>query len=123
MAKVPHSPEGIPYSGPVTDIRYAENIPYCGEVWIDPDTGGVWRLSDVVEYPARFKTRKSSGVMEYDSVTLGAATYLLPVKNTVIMDARTERSRPEYVYRNYRKFEADSSITFFSADSTIKYPH
>jgi hypothetical protein len=122
--RIPHSPEGIPWSGPVTDITYSFRIPYCGEIWVDPESGGVWRLSDTVAaFPARLSTRKTSGVVEYDSVTLGSAAYLLPVKNTVIMDARTERLRPEYVYRNYRKFEADSSITFFSADSTIKYPH
>jgi hypothetical protein len=124
MARIPHSSEGIPYSGPVTDIPYSVDVSYCGEIWVDPETGGVWRLSSVVaEYSARFKTRRMSSVTEYDSVMLGAATYLLPVAHTVVMDTRTERLRPEWVYRNYRKFEADSSITFFTADSTIKYPH
>jgi hypothetical protein len=122
MARVPHSPEGIPFSGPVTDIPYSVNVPYSGEIWVDPESGGVWRLTDVAtEFPARLKGRRASSATEYDSVTLGAATYLLPVAHTVVLDTVTERLRPEYAYRNYRKFEADSSITFFTADSTIKY--
>jgi hypothetical protein len=99
-------------------------VPYSGYICVDPATGAIWRFSDVVtEIPARFPDRYVSGVEDYDQVTIGATQYLVRMTRTVTMIQRGEGGavRDEWVYRNYQKFDAASSITFFGVDSTITF--
>ena len=120
-AKIPHSGD-IPYSGPVTDIHDSANAPYSGSVWVDPATGSIWRCSDVVtEVPARFGTRYASNVEDFDQFTIGTGQYLLIAARVEVVRTKVSMSRSEWAYRNYHKFEAGSSVTFFGADSSITY--
>jgi hypothetical protein len=99
-------------------------VPYSGSVHVDPVTGAIWRVSEVVnEIPARFKTRHISGVRDYDQVAMGTTQYLLLMTHSVIIRPNLwdVDERDDWVYRNYHKFDADSSITFFGADSSITY--
>ena len=43
-ARVPYSPEGIPYSGPVQVVRGSTTLAYAGTLCVDPQTGGIWRV-------------------------------------------------------------------------------
>lgn len=45
-ARVPHSPEGTPYSGPVQVVRGSTTLAYAGTLCVDPQTGGIWRWSN-----------------------------------------------------------------------------
>jgi hypothetical protein len=56
-------------------------------------------------------------------VTLGTTQYMLNVMTVDVTENSADTNRYESVFRNYRKFEADSSITFFGADSAITYRH
>jgi len=101
-------------------------VPYAGSVFLDPATGAIWRLTDVVtEIPARFKTRYASGTLDSDLVTIGTAQYLLPIADTEIGRREGEMDwRVEWVNRNFHKFEADSSIDFLQVDSSVtERPH
>jgi hypothetical protein len=123
FAKIPHS-GGVPYSGPVTDIHDSANVPYSGSVWVDPDAGSVWRTSDIVtEIPVRFGTRYASSDEDFDQFTIGTTQYLLPVARVEVVRYKGDMLRSEWAFRNYHKFEADSAITFFGADSSITYRH
>jgi hypothetical protein len=116
--------DGAPYSGPVTDLRNSAVLPYAGSMWVDPSTGAIWRLSmQIGEFPARFKIKHSSAVTDFDLVTLGTTQYLLKVADVEVLPYSADTDRCERLYSNYRKFEADSSVTFFGVDSTINYRH
>ena len=122
-AKIPHSGD-VPYSGPVTEIHDSANAPYSGSVWVDPVTGSIWRCSDIAtEIPARFGTRYASNVENFDQFTIGTTEYLLLVARVEVVRTKVEMLRSEWAFRNYHKFEADSAITFFGADSSITYRH
>ena len=71
--------------------------------------------------PCILLTLSRKDLDDFGEVTIGTATYLLLMKHTLITGQRNTDYRDEFVYRNYRKFDADSSITFFGADSSITY--
>jgi hypothetical protein len=118
-ARIPRQ-DGALYSGPVSDFRDSAVIPYKGSIWVDPGSGAIWReSSDVREIPSRFRVSASSTTSEYDLVTLGAEQYMLLVSQVMVHPGTFERV--EYVWSNFRKFQADSSITFFGTDSKVIY--
>jgi hypothetical protein len=122
-ASIPRA-DGNLGSGPVTDMRDSAILPYTGSVWVDPSTGAIWRQSILrTEFPARFKLRSSSVTKDYDMVTLGTTQYMLNVMTVDVTENYADTNRYEWAFRNHRKFAADSSITFFGADSAITYPH
>jgi hypothetical protein len=122
-ARIPRA-DGYLFSGPVTDLRDSASLPYNGSVWVEPSTGAIWRHSVLISgFPARFKLRSSSGITDFDLVTLGTTQYLLQVMEIGVTGDNVSTDRVERVFRNFRKFEADSSITFFGANSTITYRH
>lgn len=120
--RIPRS-QGYAFSGPVSDLRGAAVVPYSGTIWIDPTNGAIWRQSTVVaEYPPRVPTRLSSVVKDFESIKVGATEYLLKVTEVSIAHTRLGLDRLERTFRDYRMFQADSSITFFGVESTINYP-
>lgn len=95
-------------------------VPYYGSLYADPDTGAVWRISDTAsDIPAALLTREISTTIEYDEVSIGTNKFLLPVEAIVSLLLENKRVRNEMEFRNYRKFEADSSIVFGPAETTV----
>ena len=118
-ARIPWQ-DGAQYSGPVTDFRDSIVIPYKGSGWVDPGSGAIWRESiDISELPSRFGVSASSTTVDYDLVTLGGEQYMLTVSRVMVHPSTFERV--EYVWSNFRKFQADASITFFGTDSKVIY--
>ncbi len=102
--------------------RYSEKVPYRGSVWVDPDTGAIWQDTIIQdEFPARDNFRYLFFKEEYDEIAIGTRSYMLLTRDDAKSRTKTGNEHIERVFRNYRKFEADSTITFFSADSSIKY--
>jgi len=123
-SKIPHSPEGVPYSGPVQVLHEPITIAYTGTIWVDPQTGEIWRWSnEETQLPLNLRTRYASEVVDYDRVTLGNRDYLLPVIRIEIANTDTGRIRLVWNYSNYQRFEADSTITFLSVESSITFKH
>jgi hypothetical protein len=88
-------------------------VPYRGSVFADPATGAVWRITDdASEIPLALMTREISTTIDYDEKTIGDKTYLLPVEAVVSLLLERTKVRNEIEFHDYRKFEADSSITF-----------
>jgi hypothetical protein len=88
-------------------------VPYSGSVFADPSTGAVWRITDdASEIPLALMTREISTTIDYDEKTIGDKTYLLPVEAVVSLLLERKKVRNEIEFQDYRKFEADSSITF-----------
>ncbi len=88
-------------------------VPYNGSVFADPATGAIWRITDdASEIPLSLMTREISTTIDYDETAIAGKTYLLPVEAVVSLLLDHKKVRNEIEFQDYRKFEADSSITF-----------
>jgi hypothetical protein len=88
-------------------------VAYHGEVFADPTTGAVLRITkELSNIPPELETESSRTVIDYEKVAIGGTDYLLPSTATVEMTIRSGRLRNEMSFEGYRKFEANSTITF-----------
>lgn len=88
-------------------------VAYYGEVFFDPKTGAVFRITkQLSDIPPELETENSRTVIDYDKVAIGGADYLLPSTAYVEMTIRSGRLRNEMSFDGYRKFEANSTVTF-----------
>jgi hypothetical protein len=93
-------------------------LPYHGSVYADPDNGAIWHISDEAnEIPREIRTRSIATSIDYRTVTLGDAAYLLPDRASVQVATDSGYIKNDLYFRNYQKFEAQSTITFQSDDS------
>ena len=93
-------------------------VPYAGEIFADPDTGTVWRITNVpYDIPSGVLTRSIVTIIDYGSVTISDRSYFLPVQASVRLDTGASNVMNQSEFRDYRKFETDSKITFATADS------
>jgi hypothetical protein len=92
-------------------------IAHRGFVYTDPQNGTVRRI---IMYAAGLTKRSPitalGNVVDYGEVTIGDRSYLLPRTSVAYTRTRTAESREEIDYRNYRKFGADTTVAFPSAD-------
>ncbi len=90
-------------------------VPYRGSVYANPDTGEVWRITDSpYDIPPEIRTKSIATTIEYGEVPIAGATYLLPVEASVLLNTGTNNIRNEMWFGEYRKFEADSRVTYAS---------
>jgi hypothetical protein len=88
---------------------------YTGTVWIDKDTFNVLRIEEeTASLPAGFPFDKAETVVEYSFVRIDTKNYALPVHSEVLTCQRGSSTctKNEINFQNYKKFTADSSITF-----------
>jgi hypothetical protein len=88
---------------------------YSGTVWIDKETSRVLRIEMQAEaMPRTFPLDQVESAVDYDFVMIGDAKFLLPTHSEALSCSRGTRecSRNVIDFRNYRKFTAESSITF-----------
>ena len=87
-----------------------------GSVWIDKETSRVLRIEQQGKaMPALFPFDTVETTVDYDFIRLGTSgPYLLPVESEVLTCQRGTSicSRNKIEFRNYRKFGAQSDITF-----------
>ena len=88
---------------------------YTGTVWIDKDTFNVLRIEEeTASLPAGFPFDKAETVVEYSFVRIDTKSYALPVHSEVLTCQRGSSTctKNEINFQNYKKFAADSTITF-----------
>jgi hypothetical protein len=89
---------------------------YRGSVWIDKETARVLRIEqEAHNIPPLFQFDTVESSTDYDFVRLGTPEqYLLPVEAEVLSceHGTNNCSRNKMEFRNYRKFGAESSISF-----------
>jgi hypothetical protein len=91
------------------------NPGYTGAIWIDKETWRVLRIELAAkELPRGFPLDTVESAVDYDFVLIGEGKYLLPVHSEALSCGRgiSDCSRNVIEFRNYRKFSADTSITF-----------
>lgn len=88
-------------------------VAYSGSISADPASGAVLRVIETASnIPPELETESVSTIVDYDTVAVGTAEYLLPVCATVSLVTNRDRVRNEIEFKDYRKFEAESTITF-----------
>jgi hypothetical protein len=88
---------------------------YHGSLWIDKDSRRVLRIEQVAQgMPRDFAYDKAESIIEYGFVNIEGKSFLLPVRgeNMACETGTRNCSRNVIEFRNYRKFGADSSVTF-----------
>jgi hypothetical protein len=96
----------------LSDLAQA-TVPYYGSVYADPSTGVVWRITNnATDIPAAVQTKSIATTIDYDQIAIGSAEYILPVRAIVLLRTNSNHVRNEMEFRNYRKFEAESTITY-----------
>lgn len=88
---------------------------YTGSIWIDKETYRALRIELSAEaMPRSFPLDTVESAVDYDFVLIGEGKFLLPVHSEALSCGRgtSSCSRNVIEFRNYRKFSADSSITF-----------
>lgn len=88
---------------------------YSGSIWIDKETFRVLRIEmSARNMPKTFELDTVESAVDYDYVLIGDRKFVLPVHSEVMNCQRgtSNCSRNVIEFRNYRKFGADTSITF-----------
>jgi hypothetical protein len=95
-------------------------VPYRGEIFADADTGAIWRITNVpYNIPVGVLTKSIATTIDYGMVNISDRTFLLPVEASVRLDTGVNFVMNNSEFRDYRKFEADSKITFATSDDSI----
>jgi hypothetical protein len=91
---------------------------YTGTIWIDKENSRVLRIElSAQNMPRSFPLDQVESAVDYDYVVIGEGKYLLPVHSEALSCGRvpggpSQCSRNVIEFRNYKKFTADTSITF-----------
>lgn len=88
---------------------------YHGSIWIDKESARVLRIEmQAVRMPESFPLDTVELSVDYDFVRIGTQNYLLPARTENLSCQRGSSmcSRNVTDFRNYRKYSAESTITF-----------
>ncbi|GAB4360136.1 MAG: hypothetical protein OHK0021_04270 [Bryobacter sp.] len=86
---------------------------YTGFIYADADNGMITRVTlEAQEIPSYFPIQMAKTQLDYDYTDIAGNTYLLPLRAEVKMREGKNLVRNDIEFRNYRKFGADTSITF-----------
>jgi hypothetical protein len=92
-----------------------------GLVFFDSETGAVERLAfEAVNVPTAFPIQESRTIIDYGEIAVGDRSYVLPERASVFMESGQLRTLNEIVFRKYRKFEAESTVTFTKSRITYQ---
>jgi hypothetical protein len=82
-----------------------------GYIFVD-EQGDVLRISREGEMPPGFPIRLTRLTLDYDFSPVAGRSYLLPSQAQIELTTDTLQTRNDIWYRDYRKFDSDSTITF-----------
>jgi hypothetical protein len=90
-------------------------VPYRGLIYADPSNGEVWRITNSpFNIPDSVATKSITTTIDYGSVDIGNRHFFLPVTASVWLDTGNNNVLNKVSFRDYRKFEAESTITFIA---------
>ncbi len=90
---------------------------YHGLVEVDPKSHAVLRVTvEADNIPPDFPVKSAKDTLDYDYTELSGHRFLLPLKAAVLMNGGDFISRLDKEFRLYRKYSAESAITFDEAN-------
>ncbi|HEX4274898.1 MAG TPA: hypothetical protein VHZ74_06070 [Bryobacteraceae bacterium] len=107
----PHSKETLNYGG-----SQEVTAGYHGEIFVEKGKNVVWRVTVEPDPPVSFPMQDIHQVLDYRYIDISGQTFLLPLKGTVVMRVAGVGNKNEIDFRSYRKYSADTSITFDDKD-------
>lgn len=108
----PHSRYSIDYN----NHEQQATPGYHGEVFVEKGTNVIMRITLTAEPPAGFPMQDIHQVLDYRYVDLSGQKFLLPQNGTAISRVQSVGSKNEIDFRGYKKYSADTSITFSDTD-------
>ena len=87
-------------------------IAFHGVVYADPTDGMVMRLEVEMDVPTGYPFDETGWDVDYGAVTLSGRELILPVKAVTRSCRGKSMWRNEMQFTGYRKYEADSTVTF-----------
>jgi hypothetical protein len=97
----------------VKDLKQEIITAYSGEVFIDKETHQVTRMIQVAEdIPLDFPVRHAQERLDYDYADIGGHPYLLPYRGELQMEGGEVFSKNLLDFLHYKKYSADSEITY-----------
>ncbi len=86
---------------------------YSGLIFAEASTGMITRITlDAEDIPTYFPVQSARTQLDYEYAEISGSTFLLPLRAEVKMREGKLLVRNDIEFRNYRKFGADTSITF-----------
>ena len=102
---------------------------YSGRILIDKDTHVVMRITlNADDIPPTFPVKMATTILDYDYTDISGHQFLLPLKSETQMSADGVLSKNDTEFRLYRKYSAESSLTYditpdaLPADQTKETP-
>ncbi len=87
-----------------------------GFVYVDSETHAVLRIvAESDSLPPRFPIRSAITSLDYDYAEVGGHSFLLPLRAEILMTTSDLSTRNEVEFRDYRKYAAESSVSFEDA--------
>jgi hypothetical protein len=97
----------------VPDQHLDYTTAYHGLVEVDKDTHKIMRITvEAEDIPPTYPIKAAKTILDYDYTEISGHTFLLPLKGQVFMTGGDFLTRNDETFHNYRKYSADSEITF-----------
>jgi hypothetical protein len=88
-------------------------VGFRGTLEVDRDTGEVLHLDHVADHiPQEVGMTQAVTEVDYDAVGVAGNRYLLPVHSQTKLDGKTGSLKNESEFRDYRKFDASSTVDY-----------
>jgi hypothetical protein len=103
-----------PHSHDTIDYNRTQQVTaaYHGEVFVEKGANTIWRINVEPEPPPSFPVQNIKQRLDYRYTEISGQKFLLPVSGQVIMKADGQGTKNEIEFRSYRKYSADTTITF-----------
>lgn len=107
-----------PHSKLTIDYERSQQVTpgYHGLVYVEKGPNTVWRITVEPEPPASFPIQDVHQQLDYRYTEISGQKFLLPARGEVIMKTRGVGNKNELEFRSYRKYSADTTITFDDSD-------
>lgn len=90
---------------------------FHGSIFIQKGENVVLRVTVVPDIPPSFPVQDVNQIVDYDYQDIGGQQFLLPLKSSVQMRDGAIGNLNEIRWRSYRKYSADTTLTFDDADT------
>jgi hypothetical protein len=96
----------------------AATVPFRGLIFADAGTGELWRItSEAFDIPDAADAKSITTTVDYGSVDINNKRFNLPVAASVWLNTGNRNILNKVSFNNYRKFDAESKITFVTGSN------